>query len=321
MSIRCRTALLLWILLIWPVVGTMAQAPEGPVVGNLDSIGSDTMAGLMLRWGERLEERHPAVRLQMQASGSSTAPAALAEGTTRLGAMSRRMTTSERETFEAHHGYPPVEIPVAMDALAVFVNRHNPLDEVSMKQLDAIFSDTHDCGAKRSIDRWEALGTPDFAGPIDRHSRNSVSGSYGVFRREALCGGNFRVDVNEHPGSSAVVAAVAATTGGIGYSGIGYVTVAVKPLALRKGDGPAVSPSERATLSGEYPLSRTLYLYVNLPPGERLPATEHAFLDLVLSPEGQDGVRESGFIPLPDMVIAAIRQAMGLNRPWGEGSS
>ncbi|WP_236645262.1 PstS family phosphate ABC transporter substrate-binding protein [Aidingimonas lacisalsi] len=320
MPTRFSTVIILLGLLMWPMTGAMAHTWGDPVVGNLDSIGSDTMAGLMLRWGERLEQRYPAVRLQLQANGSATAPPALAEGTTRLGPMSRRMTASEREMFEASHGYPPTEIPVAMDALAVFVNRHNPLGKLTMTQLDAIFSDTLRCGAETSIERWDDLDRPELAGPIDRHSRNSVSGSYGVFRRDALCGGNFRVDVNEHPGSSSVVAAVAATIGGIGYSGIGYVTSAVRPLALQEGDGPAVMPSERTTLNGEYPLSRTLYLYVNLPPGESLPPVERAFIDLVLSPAGQDSVRESGFIPLPESVIAAVRQALGLNVPWGHVS-
>ncbi|GGY04417.1 phosphate-binding protein [Litchfieldella qijiaojingensis] len=281
-----------------------------PVVGNLGSIGSETLAGLMLRWGEQLEDRHPGVRLQLQASGSATAPPALAAGTTRLGPMSRRMSESERRDFITRQGHEPTRIPVAMDALAIFVHRHNPVKTLSLAEVDAIFSDTRYCGADATIERWETLGVE--VGAIVRHSRNSVSGTYGIFKRQALCGGDFRRDVNEYPGSSAVVAAVARSPGGIGYASMSYLTPSVRALALRDGQGQAVRPSIETTLSGAYPLSRTLYLYVNLPPGERLPQPEAAFLDLVLSSSGQEIVRALGFVPLPDESLAISRKRLGL---------
>lgn len=285
------------------------------VVGNLGSIGSETLAGLMLHWGEQIEARHPMVRLQLQASGSATAPPALAAGTTRLGPMSRRMSESERREIIDRQGFAPTEIPVAMDALAIFVHRHNSLEALSLAEVDAIFGDTRRCGADAPLDHWRSLG--DAGGGIVRHGRNSASGTYAIFKREGLCGGDFRLDVNEYPGSSAVVAAVARSRDGIGYAGMSYLTPSVRAVALRDAQGQAVPPNPDTTLSGEYPLSRTLYLYVNLPPNEPLPQPEAAFLDLVLSPAGQETVRELGFVALPDEALAESRERLGL-APLGE---
>ncbi|WP_318153402.1 PstS family phosphate ABC transporter substrate-binding protein [Halomonas sp. ML-15] len=294
------------------VVGSPAGADPRAVVGSLDSVGSETLAGLMLRWGEQLERDYPGVRLQLQASGSATAPAALAAGTSRLGPMSRRMSGAERDAIEARQGYPPLEIPVALDALAVFVHRHHRLEALSLAEVDALFSDTRRCGASEAITRWETLPGSERRGSVSRHGRNSVSGTHGVFKRQALCGGDFRLDVNEHTGSAAAVAAVAAAPGAIGYAGAGYLTAGVRAVALESTDGEALAPTAANVLSGDYPLSRALYLYVNLPPGERLPPPEAAFVSLVLSAEGQALAEESGFIALPEQLRRDARMQLGL---------
>lgn len=302
--------LLLVLLLIYP--GTCAVAGGRSVAGNLDSVGSETLAGLMLRWGERLEREHPGVRLQLQASGSATAPPALAAGTTRLGLMSRAMSQAEREAFIDRQGHAPIEVPVALDALAVFVHRHHRLEALSLAEVDALFSDTRRCGASRDIRHWDELPASAQRGAIARHGRNSASGSHGVFKRQALCGGDFRLDVNEHTGSASVVAAVAGAPGAIGYAGTGYLTAGVSAVALHDGDGHGVMPTPVTVLNGTYPLSRHLYLYVNLPPGERLPGPEEVFLDLVLSSVGQAIVEESGFISLPESSWHELRERLGL---------
>lgn len=288
-----------------------SRAAHDPVVvGSLDVTGSDTLAGLMMRWGEQFERRYPGVNLQLQATGSATAPPALTQGTSRIGAMSRRMTGPELAAFVARHGYSPTLIPVAIDALAVFVHRNNPLEALSLTQLDAIFSDTRRCGSDEAIDRWGEVGLEGVwqDRSIGLHSRNSASGTFGVFKREVLCHGDFRRDVNQYSGSAAVVAAVADSRNGIGYSGMGYVTAAVKPLALIDAQGRRIEPGAATAISGAYPLTRSLYLYINLSPGGELPPLERAFFDLVLSPKGQARVREAGFIPLPE---ATLQEAKG----------
>ncbi|MCG7599667.1 phosphate ABC transporter substrate-binding protein [Halomonas sp. McH1-25] len=316
----------LWWLLIWLAVSlpALGQAERQDIIaGNLDITGSDTLAELMMAWGERFERRHPGVSVQLQATGSATAPPALVQGTSRIGAMSRRMTPSEREAFIERYGYAPLSVPVAIDALAVFVHRTNPLQAISLTQLDALFSDTYRCGGGPSLAHWGGLG---LSGrwkerPIELHGRTSASGTYAIFKRDVLCHGDFRPRVNKYTGSSAVVAAVAESPAGIGYAGMGYLTQAVKPLALIDARGERIAPTMSSAISGRYPLARPLYLYVNLPPGTQLPPLERAFFDLVLSPGGQALVRESGFVPLPEATLAQARRTLGLEVPVERMSS
>ncbi|SHK93750.1 phosphate ABC transporter substrate-binding protein [Halomonas caseinilytica] len=303
---RLRVALL--------VVGFVCATPtlaEEPV-GTLGTVGSDTMAGLMLRWGEQLARQHPGMRLQLQASGSASAPPALTAGTTLVGPMSRPMTEVELSAFERHYGYPPQALVVARDALVVVVHRHNPLRSLGRPELDAIFSDGRRCGADDSMDRWSALIEGDIQGHIMPHGRNAVSGTHELFRREALCNGAFRPDVSEHPGSAAVVAAVASDPRAIGYAGLNHLTPGVHSVALRDDDGNVHRPEPSAVRSGDYPFTRDLRLYVNLPPDNALPEVERAFLDLVLSPEGQAIVEELGFVALPQAVLERQRRDLGL---------
>lgn len=311
LSLSLAVLMLMLIVVLPPARGDATPV----VVGRLDVTGSDTLAGLMMSWGERLERRHPGLRLQLQATGSATAPPALTQGTSRIGAMSRRMSAAERAAFVDRHGYPPTAVPVAIDALAVFVHRDNPLAAVRLRELDAIFSDTRRCGADEAIQRWGELGLEGRwrERAIDLHGRNAASGTYGVFKRVVLCHGDFRRRTNEYPGSAAVVAAVAASPSGIGYAGMGYLTAAVKPLALDDGAGRPVAPTAETAASGAYPLTRPLYLYVNLAPDGRLPPPERAFFDLVLSPEGQTRVREAGFVPLPEATLRQARRTLRLD--------
>ncbi|WGI27400.1 phosphate ABC transporter substrate-binding protein [Halomonas alkaliantarctica] len=292
------------LLLLTPLAWGQQQAP---INGTLGAVGSDTMAGLMLRWGETLTTRYPDVKLQFQASGSASAPTALVAGTTRLGPMSRPMTSEERGNFIERYGYPPLELKVARDALIVVVHRHNPLRALTRQQVDAIFSTSRACGAESPIRRWEQLpATRDWSfGSIALHGRNLASGTHGLFQERALCDGQFRNDISEHPGSSAVVAAVGESANAMGYAGFNHLTPAVHPLSLYNDDGTAIPPDVAAIQSGDYPLSRYLYLYVNLPPGETLPSAEQALLSLIMSEEGQQIARASGFVPLAPSVLNA----------------
>ncbi len=287
-------------------------ASAGEVVGTLGAIGSDTLAGLMLRWGEQLTERHPGVRLQLQASGSASAPPALIAGTTRLGPMSRPMTDDERRRFTARHGYPPTEIEVARDALVVVVHRHNPLASLSLATVDAIFSDTRRCGGLRDITLWRQLGVERPAGRIELQGRNAASGTHGLFRRRALCDGYFRVRIDEHPGSAAVVEAVASSWSAMGYAGLNHLTPGVRALSLRDEQGRVVAPHPAQVRSGAYPLARTLYLYANRPPGETLPGPERALVEQILSAEGQATVAALGFVTLAEATLTTQRRQLGL---------
>ncbi|WP_165675702.1 phosphate ABC transporter substrate-binding protein PstS [Metapseudomonas otitidis] len=285
------------------------------VSGNLSSVGSDTLANLMTLWAEAYKREYPNVNIQIQAAGSSTAPPALTEGTSNLGPMSRKMKDVELQAFEQKYGYKPTAIPVAVDALAVFVHKDNPIKGLTMQQVDAIFSANRLCGGKSDIKTWGDLGvTGDLAAkPIQLFGRNSVSGTYGYFKEEALCKGDFKANVNEQPGSASVVQSISQSLNGIGYSGIGYKTSSVKTVALAKKEGGEfIEDSEQNALNGSYPLSRFLYVYVNKAPNKPLAPLEAEFIKLVLSQQGQQVVVKDGYIPLPAKVAEKTLKDLGL---------
>lgn len=276
------------------------------VSGNLSSVGSDTLANLMTLWAEEFNRNYPNVNIQIQAAGSSTAPPALTEGTSNIGPMSRKMKDDEIDSFEGKFGYKPTAIPVAVDALAIFVNKDNPIKGLTVPQADAIFSATRKCGYESDIETWGQAGaTGAWAGKsIQLYGRNSVSGTYGFFKEHALCKGDYKDNVNEQPGSASVVQAVTTSANGIGYSGMGYSTSGVRAVALAKEAGqPFVEATPENTLAGTYPLSRYLYIYVNKKPNQPLAPLENEFMKMVLSKAGQEAVIKDGYIPLPAKVI------------------
>ena len=276
------------------------------VSGNFSSVGSDTLNNLMTFWAEDFKKAYPNVNIQIQGAGSSTAPPALTEGTSNFGPMSRAMKDQEVQAFEQKYGYKPTQIGVAIDALAVFVNKDNPIKGLTMQQVDGIFSATRKCGGS-DVSRWGDLGlTGDWKSrPIQLYGRNSVSGTYGYFKEHAMCKGDFKTGVNEQPGSASVVQSVATSVAAIGYSGIGYRTSGVRAVPLAKEDkGEFVEAVEENALSGKYPLSRMLFIYVNKAPNKPLPPMEAEFIRMVLSRQGQQTVEKDGFVALPSALAA-----------------
>lgn len=276
------------------------------VAGSVTSVGSDTLGNMMTLWAEGFKKLHPGVNIQIQAAGSSTAPPALTEGASNFGPMSRSMKDKEIKAFEDKYGYKPTEIKVAIDAIGVYVNKDNPIKSMTMQQLDAVFSTTHKCGFNEDVTTWGQVGvTGSLADKsIQLFGRNSVSGTYGYFKEHALCKGDFKNNVNEQPGSASVVQSVAKSANGIGYSGIGYQETGVKTIAIAKKPGEeAYEPTEANALSGKYPLSRFLYIYVNKKPNQPLSALEKEFMSYVLSKDGQEVVVKDGFIPMPAKVL------------------
>ncbi len=276
------------------------------VRGILSSVGSDTLANLMTLWTDEFTKIYPNVRVQIQGAGSSTAPPALIEGTANLAPMSRRMKPREVQSFQAHHGYRPTVVRVAIDALAVYVHKDNPLSSIAIEQLDAVFSNTRRCHGGEPIDDWGSLGAQGSwrDRPIRLYGRNSVSGTYGYFKQAVLCTGDFRNTVNEQPGSSSVVQAISHSRHSIGYSGFGVRSAGVKTLAIAElaGSAPVAATSENA-INRSYPLSRCLYIYVNKRPGAPLAPLEREFLRMVMSPVGQRAIEKDGYIPLPVPVV------------------
>ncbi len=284
------------------------------VSGNLSTVGSDTLANLMTLWAEEYKRFYPNVNIQVQAAGSSTAPPALTEGTANLGPMSRKMKNKELAAFEKKFGYKPTAIPVAIDALAVYVHKDNPIEGMSIAQVDTVFSSTRKCGGSEDVTVWGDLG---LKGDWERRDlqlfgRNSVSGTYGYFKKKALCKGDYKSTVNEQPGSASVVQSVSSSLNGIGYSGIGYKTSGVRAVPLSKKASPdRVEATPENAISGEYPLARFLYVYVNKAPGKPLLPLEKEFIKMVLAVQGQKVVVKDGYIPLPAKVAKKALVSIG----------
>jgi phosphate transport system substrate-binding protein len=291
---------------------------SGEVSGSLKFLGSDTMNNLVALWAEGFKKLYPSVREAIEGKGSASAPPALTEGTATFGPMSRDLKPSEIDDFKRKHGYAPTTVPVAIDMLAVFVHRDNPLAGLSLQQIDAIFSKNRTGGGKAEIRTWGDLGLEGEwkDKPISLYGRNASSGTYGYFKEIALFKGDFKPTVKEQPGSSAVVQAIASDRFGIGYSGIGYRSADVRALAIAPQDGkPAVAPEPPAAYSGEYPLARFLYMTVNHKPGGRLDPLRREFLRYVLSGSGQADVVKDGYLPITAAVARRAVDGLGLEAP------
>ncbi|HUF21472.1 MAG TPA: phosphate ABC transporter substrate-binding protein PstS family protein [Burkholderiales bacterium] len=286
------------------------------VSGNFTSVGSDTLNNLMTLWAEEFKRIYPNVNIQIQGAGSSTAPPALIEGAANFGPMSRMMNAREIEAFERKFGYKPTPVPVAIDALAVYVNKDNPIKGMTIPQVDAIFSATRQCGLASDITRWGQAGmTGDWATrDIALYGRNSVSGTYGFYKEVALCKGDFKRTVAEQPGSASVVQSVTGQLNAIGYSGIGYKTSGVRAIPLAKAEGqPFVEADPARATDGTYPLARILYVYVNKHPNRPLTPLEREFVKMVMSKQGQEVVIKDGFVPLPSRITTKALADLGIN--------
>jgi phosphate transport system substrate-binding protein len=283
------------------------------VTGNLNSIGSDTLNNVMALWAVSFKAVYPNVNIQVEGKGSGTAPPALTEGTAQLGPMSREMKATEIDGFEKKFGYKPTEIKVAIDSLAIFVHKDNPIEGLSLQQVDSIFSSTFK-GGGRNITKWGEVGLTGAwnSKPISLYGRNSASGTYGYFKEHALAKGDYKATVKEQPGSSSVVQSVGTDLAGIGYSGIGYKTSEVRsvPLAAKEG-GKFIEANYQNCLSGDYPMARFLFIYVNKKPGQPLDKLTGEFLKYVLGKEGQQAVIKDGYFPIPVEVLDEELKKLG----------
>jgi phosphate transport system substrate-binding protein len=292
-----------------------AYKPVSGVSGNIKSVGSDTMNNLMALWGEDFLKFYPNVNIEVEGKGSSTAPPALISGTSTFGPMSRTMKSEEIDEFEKKYGYKPTPVRTAIDMLAVYVHKDNPIASLSLKQIDAIFSKTRKGGYPEDITTWGQLGlTGEWANkPISIYGRNSASGTYGYFKKHALFKGDYKDSVKEQPGSASVVQGIASDKYGIGYSGIGYMTADVRAVPLIAGDAsePIPATAEYA-YAGKYPLARFLYMYVNFKPGSQLDPLRSQFITYVFSSNGQENVLKDGYFPISARIAKEDLTKIGL---------
>ena len=292
------------------------QAVAG-VSGTLKSVGADTMSNEMKEWTAGFARFYPNVQAEIDGKGSSTGPPALIAGTAHFAPMSRPMKSREIDEFKKRFGYPPIALPSSIDMLAVYVHKDNPLKGLTMQQIDAIFSRTRKGGHGKAITTWGELSLDGVwkNRPISLYGRNSASGTYGYFREHALFNGDFRVDVKEQPGSSSVIQGVAGDKFAIGYSGIGYQTADVRavPVAVDR-DADFVEAEPSKAYSGEYPLARFLYVYVNHQPGRVFDPMRREFVRDIFSKQGQADVIRCGYLPVQETTAARVLAAVGIKR-------
>ncbi len=285
-----------------------------PLSGSITSIGSDSLAGVFSLWGEAFKTYYPNVNVQVQASGSSTAAPALTQGMAQFGPMSRPMRLKELKAFEAEYGYKPTQLKVAIDAIGIFVHKDNPLQGVSFQQIDAIFSATLRCGGNKPLHSWAELGlqTDWSTRRFQLFGRNSVSGTYGYFKQAVLCGGDFKERVNELPGAASVVQSVASSINAIGYSGVGYGVSGAKMLPVAERGSRYITANRETILSGEYPLSRYLYIYINKHPAKALSLLEKEFIRFIYSKQGQQIVEKEGYVAISEPLAIKELEKAGL---------
>jgi phosphate transport system substrate-binding protein len=319
-----KVALLATVVFAVPAASVHAQVKVDPnlksykpvagLSGQLKSVGSDSMNSLMLLWTEKFKEYYKGVRTEVEGQGSSKAMPALIEGAASFGPMSRDAKSNEIADFQKKYGYKPVLLPTSIDLLAVYVHKDNPLQNASLEQLDSIFSSTRKLGGE-AVEKWGQVGlTGDFANePIALFGRNAASGTYGFFKEKALGNGDFRNQVNEQPGSTAVIQSVGENRFAMGYSGIGYKTPAVKAISLsaKKGEA-AIEPTEENAYNGKYPLSRYLFLAVNYKPTSKLEPLRKEFIKFVFSKEGQELAAKDGYFPVDAKTANKALQMVGI---------
>ncbi len=284
--------------------------PAQGVTGSIKSMGSDTMNNIMTLWGEHFMRVYPGVSVEVVGKGSSTAPPALTEGQAQFGPMSREMKAAEVDAFEEKHGYKPALLRTGIDCLAVFVHKDCPVEELSLDQVSEIFS------VKGGEMTWGDLGVEDNEWrhqPFALYGRNSASGTYGYFKKVALDGNDFKATVKEQPGSSAVIQAIATDKFGMGYSGLGYATQDVRALSLSEANGDeAFEPTLENAYSGDYPLARFLYVYINHDPTRTIEPLRAEFIRLIFSREGQEAVVKDGYFPITAELAEEELEKLGL---------
>ena len=299
-----RIGKILGLLLLTAAAAVSAQTPGD---GAILALGSGSMEQVIQTWRENYQLKYPDFKMEIRPEGSGAAPAALTAGTAQIGLMSREMKPAEVATFKAKWGYAPTRVAVAMDALVVLVNKNNPIREIRMDQLDAVYSPTRGHGWPKDITTWGELGVtqPGWGNrPIVRWDRPEASGTRSFFHELVLKGDKGKPDTMVVQEESGIDEELFLDQAAIGYGSMSDVFTALRSVpVVPLGAKAAVEPSTETVGSGAYPMSRFLFVYLNKAPGKPLPPAVEAFLRYTLSPEGQKLVKSVGQVGLPQELV------------------
>ena len=307
--------LLLAALILSFIVGGCSSNPGGVkgkeykrvsgIYGTVKVSGSTAMSNLMSLWCQGFSDIYHKTSCIVESFGSSKAPSNLIEGKMDIGMMSAQMTDADINNFKKTYGYDPVEFKVAVDMIVILVNTENPLECVTIDQLDGIYSNSYLCPGAKDITTWGGLNlVADWSNsPINPYGRTPLSGTYGVFKEMALCKGNYKNSIKELASSRDIVDFVTQDVYSIGYIGSGYITPEVKALKVGKTQDNCYAPTSKNATSKQYPFTRNLYLYPRQDPSKNMKNLTREFLKYIFSKEGQEAVYEAGLVNLPPDVI------------------
>ncbi len=313
-------------------------SPTEQVVGQIKIQGSETMLPLMQRVAAEFRRRQPLVSIDVKGGGSAKAVEALLQpplkatgkiqlkeertAQTMMAASSRPLTQAEIKQFVAQHGYAPLTVAVAVDAVALYVHKDNPIQGLTMAEADAMFSSTRLRGGSGEIRRWDQVGLANgwTGSPVRLYGRDKRSGTRSFFQEHVLSGGEFAPAVQEEPGAASLILALSRDPVGIGYNGLGLQTSSVKVVPLAEAPGkPYITPSASTVADETYPLRRLLYLHVDKAPNDPLQSPVSELLRFITSRDGQEAVVRAGFFPLPmsevDKIQVALKESVGESLP------
>ena len=280
------------------------------VYGTIKVSGSSTMSNLMSIWCSGYSDIYHNTNCIVESFGSLKAPLDLVYGNVDFGAMSEPMSAKDIQAFKSVYGYEPLGIKVAIDMIAVLVNRENPITCMSIDELDGVYSNTYLCQGSSNIKTWGDLNlVGQWANtPIEVYGRTPTSGTYDVFRKLALCGGTYKDSITELASPRDIVDFVTRDSASMGYSGSGLVTSGVKAVSIGESKDNCYPPESKYATSGQYPLTRDLYIYLRENPSNGMKKLTKEFVKYILSKNGQEAVIESGLTTLPPKTIKDQRK-------------
>lgn len=288
---------------------------EQKLSGKLTLSGSYTMSQMASIWSESFRQFHPDVQFDIQVVGAVGAVDAVNTGKADIGMLSRSMLQSEIDAFAAKHGHSPTVLAPSYESIAIFVHKDNPIEGLTLQQLDAIFSSSRLRGSDKTPATWGDLGLTGAwaARPIQCIGRRQATGVQVYFQEVVLAGGTFRKDMQEVPGNLEMVQAISQNPAGIGFAGADFATTEVKsiPLAIEAGQ-PFVAVDSVEAARGQYPLIRPLQLVLNQAPGDELPPLQAEFIKYVFSRFGQEDVIRGGLHPVSSRPAQTALDAVGL---------
>jgi phosphate transport system substrate-binding protein len=292
-----------------------AYRPINALTGELTIVGSDAMTQLADVWAERFKQFYPDVQIKILSASSTRSLLAVQQGQAQIGLMSREVLPEEIDAFQQAAGHEPTILVSSYERIAVLVNNQNPIQGLTLADLDALYSATRKRG-RAAIGAWGDLGVGGALArtPVNVLVRDETTGPPALVKALVLQGEDYRADAARHDSYLSLVKAVAADPSAIGFAGTTYLLKGVRPVPIAiEADQPFVAVDSEAADLGQYPLVRPQHLVVSYRGPETQTEIQREFLKYIFSDMGQEDVVTAGFQPIPGNPAKVARQAVGLD--------